>query len=65
VQANFAGTFLAVLCVLFIPWALVSVVRGKFLWIVSFEGVFVRLLVLFLVVMLVRWIIVLLWQLLF
>lgn len=57
-QANCAGTLLATLCLLYVPWALASVVRGRFMWIVSLEGTFIRLLVSFLVLMVVRWVVV-------
>jgi hypothetical protein len=59
-QANAAGTLLGVLCLAFIPWALASAYRRRLLFIVSFEKVLVRAVVLFVVVMLMRWGIVLL-----
>ncbi len=59
-QANAAGTLLAVLCLAFIPWALASAYWGRLLLIVSWDRVLVRVVVLFVTVMLVRWGIVLL-----
>jgi hypothetical protein len=59
-RANAAGTLLAVLTLAFIPWGLASAYKGRLLFIVSFEKLITRVVVLFLVVMLVRWGIVLL-----
>jgi hypothetical protein len=59
VQANFAGTFLAVLCFLYLPWTVGSLWRGKFLWIASVENTFLRLLIAFMALMLLRWVILL------
>jgi hypothetical protein len=59
-RANAAGTLLGVLVLAFIPWALASAWRGYLLFVRSFETVLVRVVVLFLVVMMVRWGIVLL-----
>ncbi len=58
-RANFAGTALAIMCLLYVPWALVCAVRGKLLWVVSLENTFVKLLVFFLALMLVRWVLLL------
>jgi hypothetical protein len=59
-RANAAGTVLAVLCLAYIPWALLCAVLGRKLLIRSIERVLLRLVVLFLVLMLCRWVIVLL-----
>ena len=59
-KANAVGTLLALVCLAYIPWALWSALRGRRLWIVSFERVLLRLVVVFLVLMLCRWAIVLL-----
>lgn len=59
-RANAAGTLLAILCLAYIPWALLCAVLGRRLLIRSFEGTLMRLVVLFLVLMLCRWAIVLL-----
>ncbi|MCI0460891.1 MAG: DUF2752 domain-containing protein [Gemmataceae bacterium] len=61
-RANAAGTLLAVLTLAFIPWALVSATRGHLLYIRSVERALMRVVILFLVVMLVRWGLVLLLQ---
>ena len=62
-QANAAGTLLATICLLCVPWAVVSSVRGRLFGIVAFENLFVRLLVFFLILMLVRWVFVVLFTL--
>jgi len=59
-RANAVGAGLALLGAAFVPWALISVVRGRWLWFRRIEDVFVRLTVLFLVAMFGRWGIVLL-----
>lgn len=59
-QANWAGTLLAGLCLALIPWGLWSAWRGRPLFIFSIEYVGVRLLVLFVAVMILRWVMVLL-----
>ncbi len=59
-RANAAGTFLGVVTLLFIPWAVVSAWRGQLLYVRSVEAALTRLVVVFLVLMLVRWAIVLL-----
>lgn len=60
-QANWVGAGLAILGMAFIPWSLISICRGRWLWFRNVESVFVRLTVLFLVTMFGRWGIVLLW----
>ena len=59
-KANAAGTLLAIVCLAYIPWALVCAALGRRLLIQSFERVLLRLVVVFLVLMLCRWAIVLL-----
>jgi hypothetical protein len=59
-RANAAGTFLAILCLAYIPWALVCAIRKRRLLIVSYERALTRLVVLFVIVMLGRWVIVVL-----
>jgi hypothetical protein len=54
-RANFAGTALATLGLLYIPWALVSASRGKFLFMQSLELTLFRLSVGFLVLLFGRW----------
>ncbi len=60
-RANAAGTLLAVFCLVLIPWSLASVIRQKPLFIVSLERALTRIIMAFLVLVLVRWAIVLLW----
>jgi hypothetical protein len=57
--ANCAGTLLALFCLLYIPWACISAFRGRPLGILSMEDVLVRLIVILVGLMLVRWAIVL------
>jgi len=59
-QANAVGAGLALLGAAFVPWSLISVCRGRWLWFRRIEDVFVRLTVVFLVAMFARWGIVLL-----
>jgi hypothetical protein len=58
-KANAAGTMLALWCLLFIPWGVVSAVRGRSLWIRSPERALTRFLLVLVVVMFFRWVIVL------
>ncbi len=58
--ANAAGTLLGVLCLLFVPWALITAWRGHLLFLRSLERTLIRLVVVFLIVMMLRWAIVLL-----
>ena len=59
-RANWVGTGLAVFCLLFIPWSLLSVFRGRFLWVRNVEAVLAFLVGAFTVLMIGRWGIVLL-----
>ena len=59
-QANFVGTLLALLCLVLIPWGLISAFRGRLVWVRSFEYALVRLVVAFLALLLFRWAVVLL-----
>jgi hypothetical protein len=54
-RANAVGTLLAVFCLVFIPWGLLCAVRGRLYVISSIESTLTRLVVIFLVLMLVRW----------
>ena len=58
-RANAAGTLLATLGLLLIPWCLVSVVRGRTVFVRSVERTIAIFVVSFLVVMLLRWAIIL------
>jgi Protein of unknown function (DUF2752) len=59
-RANWVGTGLAVFCLLFIPWSVVSTFCGRFLWVRNVEGVLAFLVGVFTVLMLGRWVIILL-----
>jgi hypothetical protein len=59
-RANAAGTLLAAFCLLFIPWALMSAWRGYLAGVVSLERTLTRLVIVFVTVLLVRWVVVLL-----
>ena len=59
-RANWVGTGLAVFCALLIPWALVSSLRGRFLFVRSLEAPLALFIGIFTVTMLARWGIVLL-----
>ncbi len=59
-RANAAGTMLAVLFLVVMPWSVLSALRGRWLFVRSVEWVFVRLVVGFMIFVLVRWGIVLL-----
>ena len=54
-RANWVGTMLAVACLAYIPWAVVSVVRGRTLFFRSLEKVMVGFVVALLALMLLRW----------
>jgi hypothetical protein len=59
-RANAAGTALGVFCLAFIPWAVASAYRGHLLFIRSVERALTFVVLVFLILMLVRWGIVLL-----
>ena len=54
-RANWVGTGLAVFCLLFIPWAVLSTVRGRFVWVRNVELALGFLVGAFTVLMLGRW----------
>jgi hypothetical protein len=54
-QANFAGTVLAIAGLVGIPWAIGSALKGRLLGIRNFESAFVGCLIGFLVLMFGRW----------
>ena len=58
-QANAAGTFLAMLSALFVFWGLITAVQGRLLWLHTWERTAIWLVLAFVAVMLVRWLIVL------
>jgi hypothetical protein len=55
-QANWVGTLLACFCLAFIPWAAVSVYRGRTLFVRSLERGLIVVVSALLVLMLLRWI---------
>ncbi len=54
-RANFAGTALATLGLFYVPWSLVSVWKGHFLFIHSLEMTLFRLSIAFMVLLFGRW----------
>jgi hypothetical protein len=54
-RANWVGTLLASFCILLIPWAAGSIVRGQPLFIRSLEKSFLGVIIALLVLMLFRW----------
>ncbi|MGF1578333.1 MAG: DUF2752 domain-containing protein [Gemmataceae bacterium] len=61
-RANFVGTMLALVSLAYIPWAIYSAHRGRPFGIKSMELTFCRLLVGFVVLMMLRWVIVLVYR---
>jgi hypothetical protein len=59
-RANCIGTLLAVFCLLLIPYGLVSACRGRYVFSLSLDWLVPRCVVVFYVLMLVRWGVVLL-----
>jgi len=55
VRANFVGTLLALFCLALIPWGLVSALRGRLLVVRSLEFILTRLVLVFVVLLLLRW----------
>jgi hypothetical protein len=58
-RANWVGTLLAVFCLLLVPWAIVSVVFGRAVFLRSLEQAVVAVIMVLLVLMFARWIMVL------
>ena len=58
-KANAVGTLLALFCLALIPWSLFGVVMGRPLFITAIEPVLTRIVIVFMVLMMVRWVIVL------
>jgi hypothetical protein len=54
-RANFAGTALAVFGLLFIPWALVTALKGRVVWLSSVETTLFRLCIGFMILLLGHW----------
>lgn len=61
-RANFAGTLLALIGLAYLPWCAASLWRGQWLFFRTIEPVLIGLVVLFVSVMLLRWLGVLAWQ---
>ena len=61
-RANAVGTLLAAFCLALIPWNLACAIRGRTYFVWSIETALTRLVVVFLVLLLVRWGIVLGWM---
>jgi hypothetical protein len=60
-RANAVGTLLAAVCLAFIPWSLVCVLGKRFFFIASTERVLLGGVLIFVVLLLLRWLIVLGW----
>jgi hypothetical protein len=58
-RANAVGTLLAVFCLFLVPWSLAGALRGRMPFCRSLERFFTRAVIVFLVLLLVRWIVVL------
>lgn len=63
IRANAAGTFLAGVLLLAIPWSLVSAWRGRLIGLGSLERAATILVTIFIVLTVVRWLIVVAWKL--
>jgi Protein of unknown function (DUF2752) len=62
IRANFVGTLMCVFLLLLIPWNLVTLWRGRYLWIRSLESASLVVTAVFMVFLLGRWGILLLWR---
>jgi hypothetical protein len=60
-RANCVGTLLAAFCLVLIPWSLASVIVRRPLFLVAIEPVLIWVIVVFLIVLLLRWAVVLAW----
>jgi hypothetical protein len=57
-RANAVGTLLAFFCLAVIPWGLISALRGRTVLVVSLERTVTWIVIIFLALMLIRWVIV-------
>jgi hypothetical protein len=57
-RANWTGTFLALACLIYIPWSLASVWVGRTLYVQSMERLLLILIVGFMACLLLRWLVV-------
>jgi hypothetical protein len=60
-RANAVGTLLAVFCLALVPWCLASALRRQPLFVRSLERAFTVLVLIFMGLMLVRWLVVVAW----
>jgi hypothetical protein len=58
-KANCVGTFLAACCLAMVPYAFYCGARGRYIWLISMDWLLPRLIVVFCVLMLLRWAVVL------
>jgi hypothetical protein len=61
-RANYAGTLLAAVGMLYIPWSLVSIYRGRWLWVRKLEPWVIRIVFGWVALMLLRWAALLAWM---
>lgn len=61
-RANFAGTMLAGIGLVFLPWSVLSMWRGRWLWVRSVEPWLIRIVFGWVAVMLLRWVALLIWM---
>ena len=54
-RANFAGTALATVGLIFLPWSIASAWRGRFLYVHSLEMTLFRLSIIFMILLFGRW----------
>lgn len=54
-RANFVGTLLAVFLLVLAPWSLLSALWGRWLWVRDVEQALVRVVVVFVVLLFLRW----------
>jgi hypothetical protein len=54
-KANFAGTILATLGLLYVPWSILSAWRGRFLYVHSLELTLFRISIVFIILLFGRW----------
>jgi hypothetical protein len=59
-RANAVGTLLALVCLLFIPWALLSAARSRPMFVLTVERPLIFTVVVLVILMMVRWVIVVL-----
>jgi Protein of unknown function (DUF2752) len=60
-RANFAGTLLALIGMAYIPWSLMSMWLGRWLWVRNLEPWLIRIVFAWVAIMLIRWAAMLAW----